>query len=302
MCDDKHTGRRKLLKASTAAGLGAIHLSGSAAGGKNRPDNEDHFNAENYVETEEYIYRRVQTSETEMLLRLDLEKGEAAFAEIKLAETKPDEGGSASITSLSEDEELKNQVRTMTGIESVTAAEDNDLNPEGPAEIVEATDGVSVASNGVIFEEVDVASEELGECGTIGYDDHYYYHIAMELGDYEFDDLGDAIAYGVVCDALFILVGSKSKTIKELLKKISDTPLIRAIPDSICAFIFGTVLDGVFSGGDGTVAFWDRESGGLISTSELVFGGSTLYDPSPSYIRNRGSEEEFTGVHTELFK
>jgi len=30
-----------------------------------------------------YIYRRVRDSETDMLLRFDLEKGEAKFAEIK---------------------------------------------------------------------------------------------------------------------------------------------------------------------------------------------------------------------------
>jgi len=39
--------------------------------------------AENYVEGENYIYRRVRDSETDMLLRFDLEKGEAKFAEIK---------------------------------------------------------------------------------------------------------------------------------------------------------------------------------------------------------------------------
>ncbi|RQG89064.1 hypothetical protein EA462_11845 [Natrarchaeobius halalkaliphilus] len=188
----------------------------------------------------------------------------------------------------------------MTGVgDPNVESVDTKLEAVDPVEIVDATEGVSIQSSGVIFQQVDVAEKYLGSCGTIGYDDHMYYHVAMELGDYKFDDLGDAIAYGVVCDALFILVGSKSKTIKQLLKKISDHPLIRTIPDSICAFISGTVLDGIFSGNDGTVAFWDRESGGTVSTSQLVFGGSGEYDPDPEDVIDKGPVEEFTGVHTE---
>lgn len=97
-------------------------------------------------------------------------------------------------------------------------------------------------------------------------------------------------------------MGKKSKTIKKILKKISDTPLIRGIPDSICGFIFGKVLDGIFSGGDGTFAFWDQESGKWVSTSKLAFGASDKYDPDPEEIRNKEPEKEFTGVHTEALK
>ncbi|RQG89061.1 hypothetical protein EA462_11830 [Natrarchaeobius halalkaliphilus] len=88
--DNNSRSRRNLLKKSGAIGLGAISLSGSAGAHDESVRNlhsEDDFKAENYVEREEFIYRRVQTAETEMLLRLDLGKGEAVFAEMKYART-----------------------------------------------------------------------------------------------------------------------------------------------------------------------------------------------------------------------
>lgn len=192
-----------MLKTSTATGFGALCLSGPAvANGERIGEQEDYFNAENYVETEEYIYRRVETPETKMLLRFDLEKGEATFAEIESMENQSDKSGFVSIAGSSEDEYLREQTRSMTTVGSVTAeSADGNLKAVDPAEIAKATEGIEVRSSGIIFQRVDVATEYLGDCGTIGYNNHYYYHVAMELGDYNFDDLGDVIAFAVVCDA-----------------------------------------------------------------------------------------------------
>ncbi|SFS45333.1 hypothetical protein [Halostagnicola kamekurae] len=302
MSDRNEMNRRNILKGATVAGIGSLCLSGSATANNNKSNEltgETDFSAENYVESDGYIYRRVDTAEAKMLLRFDLEKGEAVFAKMGSTNTTADESRSVSTVRSSEDEELRDQTRSMTAAENVTIqSTDSYLNPVKPEEIVEATKGIQLQSSGVIFEQVDVETEYIGDCGTVGYDEHNYYHVAMELGDYEFDDL-DTLGMGAVCDALFILVGKKSKTIKKLLKKISDTPLIRILPDGICALIFEDILDGIFSGGDGTFAVWDRESGGLISTPELAVGGSSEYDPEPSDLRDGGPEETYTGVHTE---
>ncbi|QCW03325.1 hypothetical protein [Natrinema pallidum] len=292
--------RRNVLKSSAVIGFGGISLTGSAtAQDEESKESElgENFDAEDYVKTEKYIYRRIQTAETDMLLRLNLKKGEAVFAEIESTMAKQD------ITASSKDENLREKTRSMTGVEIATAqSADAESGAVDPVDIAEATRGVDVASSSVIFKQVDVAEQHLGSCGTIAYDDHKYYHIAMELGDYDLDDLGHNLGYSVVCSALFTLVGSKSKTIKKILDTISDSNLIDGIPGTICGFIFGDVLDDIFSGGDGTVGFWDRETGGTISVSKLAFGGSSEYDPDPEDLRDNGPEEQFTGVHTELFR
>jgi len=233
-----------------------------------------------------------------MLLRFDLEKGEAKFAEIK-SQSDPQ----ALSTTSTSDDPLKKQTRSMTAASATVSIQSSNRN-DGiePSKIVDATQGVQTQSSGIIFQKVDVATDHLGDCGSVAYNNHKYYHVAMELGDYNFDDLGDAVAYGVVCDALFILVGSKSKALKKILKKMADTPLIRAIPDSICSFIFGTVLDGIFSGGDGTFALWDIDKNGWVNEPKLAVGGSSLYDPSPEYMRDNRKTNEYLGVHTGAFR
>jgi len=124
----------------------------------------------------------------------------------------------------------------------------------------------------------------------------------MHLQDYEFDDIGSVIGLAIVCDALFILVGKKSKTLKNILENIMETPLIRAIPDSICGFIFGKFLDRIFSNGTGTFGLWDYDTEGWLGTTpKLAFGGDSEYDPESSDVIDNGPVKQIPGTHISKF-
>lgn len=287
--------RRDVLRttgSAAIAGLGALGTSGTAVA----TEEEEHeaLEAENYIETEDYVYRRVVTANTDMLLKFHLNPGKVEFAEIR------SQSDSQALSSSTDTDPLKKQTRSITS-GSGTASQQSDvgeLNPADPSTIVDATQGYQTQSEGVIFEEVDVEVETIESCDSFtNYDDHMYYHVAMRLQDYSFDDLGDTIAFAVVCDALFILVGSKSKAFKKILEKIADTPLLRVVPDTVCGFIFGQVLDGIFSNGDGTFALWDKD-GSLLNEPKIAAGGSTEYDPDPQDMRDDHKAEELPGAHT----
>lgn len=308
---DNKLRRRNVLKgtSSAALGFGAISMTGSAAAngdsngsgvsnGLEKFETGD-FEAENYIETEDYVYRRVQTDETDKLLRFDIESGQVKFAEIKL------ESDSGERAETSGEGSLKEQTQQQTGFDKPSPSSTSSnikIDAVEPAEIVETTPGITVQNQGVIFEEVAVEHEQFADCDAFigGTNSHHYYHVAMRLQDYDFDDLGDVVGFAVVCDALFLLIGKKLKVLKKLLQKIQDSPLIGVIPGSICGFIFGDLLDGIFNNGDGTFALWDKE-GGWLNEPKIAFGGSSEFDPNPADVRNSGSIEEAPGVHTGTF-
>lgn len=253
------------------------------------------IDAETYVETGDYLYRRVRTAESDSLVRIEIESGEVTFAEVasksngKYIQTD-NIGGLKSQT--------KAAVSDSVESESHSAAEDK----PHPSQVVAGTNGVSAQDEGVIFERIDVEEEYLGGCGNVLYNGHRYFHISMELQDYGFDDLGDVVALGVVCDAVFQLVGKKSKTLKTILQKVRDTRFIRAIPDSICGFIFGTILDGIFSNGTGTFALWNYDTEDWWGTTpKLAFGGDSEYDPAPSDVINNGAKRYIPTAYTSKF-
>lgn len=299
MTEKNKFNRRRVLKSTgtTIAGFGAISGSATAEADEQSVGT---FNAENYIEGEKYTYRRVRTSVTDVLFRLNVKKGEAKFAEI---DSEP--GSQNTSTSSVEDEPLREQVEIMVSEsdpESMeSSSEDNRLNPTDPSEIIDETPGIQTQSSGTIFEKVDATAENIESCDSVLFSDHNYYHVAFELKDYDLDTIPKTVGWGAFCDALFYLVGSKSKVVKKALKALPDSltgKVGRGIPDSLCGILFGNILDGVFSGGDGTVALWDIDDDGWITEAKIAIGSSEVYDVDPDHIQDYGKVDEFTSLHT----
>jgi len=162
--------RREVLKTvgCTATGVSAINTTGTAAAddrNDNYPDTDKRVDAETYAEAGNYVYRRVQTTESDFLMRIDVDDGEVIFSEI-----------------IVDRDEKYTQAANIAGLKSQTKAEvsggiESDSfstvqKAPHPSQIVAGTNGVSVQEDGTIFKKVDVKEKYLGGCGNFLYNNH----------------------------------------------------------------------------------------------------------------------------------
>lgn len=306
---DNLINRRSVLKmsGSTVAGIGVIGGRVSADSEKGelekKKEESDYLETETYIEGEDLTYMRAKNSKKDLILRLDGKKGEAKFAEIK---------SNVEIETLSPestvDASLEDQVRSMTSdstavnMQSTTANNRQDsVNSVEPTAIVNEAQGVQAASSGTIFNKVDAEWEEdIGNCGSV-YNHHNYLHIAFELQTHDLDDIPSTVGWSMFCAALLHLVGKKVKIVKKILQSVPDGLIKKvggAIPSSLCGILFGRTLDNAFSGSDGTVALWDMDNNGPLTSPKLAVGASNIYDADPEYMREYRKTDQYQGIHT----
>lgn len=293
--------RRSVIKIIGSAIAGA-----SAVGGQASADTEQ--NESNYLETEVYVegenltYMRARSSKKDLLLRLDGEKGEAKFAEIDPA---------LSINTLSPEStinsSLRDQMRSMTldstavSVQSTAANSSLDkVRSIEPAIIVDEAKGIQTASSGTLFSRVDVTWDSyIGSCGSV-YNNHSYLHVAFEVQTYDLDTIPTTVGWAVFCTALLHLVGKKVQIVKKIMQKLPSAlakKVTGAVPASLCGVLFGRTLNNAFSGSNGTVALWDIDNNGPLTSPKLAVGASNIYDPSPGYMRNNRKVNQYLGIH-----
>lgn len=129
----------------------------------NGSDKGRKVDTETYVETDDYIYRRVRTTESDFLVRIEITSGEVTITEIaskseeKYVQTDNNGGLKA---------QTKAAVSGGVQSKSLSATESK----PHPGQIVAGTSGVSIQDEGVIFKRVDVEEEYLGGCGNFLYE------------------------------------------------------------------------------------------------------------------------------------
>ncbi|MEF8882360.1 MAG: hypothetical protein V5A34_07560 [Halapricum sp.] len=169
MKDRNNIYRRDILKkvGGTATGMSMMGTAGTAAadpkdGNGGHAGKGGEIDAETYVETGDYIYRRVRTAESDFLVRIEIESGEVTFAEVA---SKSDGKYIQTDNIGSLKSQTKAAVSGSVDSESLSTAE----NIPHPSQIVADTNGVSAQDEVVIFERIDVEEEYLGGCGNVLY-------------------------------------------------------------------------------------------------------------------------------------
>ncbi len=302
MSEESEINRRTIIKSTgtiAVSGFGFLGTSGSAVASSKQSTK---ISAENYVVSDNYLYRRMKTDNSDFLLKFELDRGKVTYAKMADNSVNKQEMANTKIASSEVSDPLKKKAISMTtgtsSSRSIQKSSSTGIKPVKPEEIVNATDGYQTQDIGGIFDRLIVIPTTLGNCDSwSGYNKHRYFHVGMELLNKTFHGLLKSIVSAAFCDILFQVIARKSKFAKNVLNAIPNSNLGRFIPDGICTWIVQNLIQHPLNGSIGAFGFWDHD-GSLLNEPKIAAGAVNEFNPHPQKMINNRTES-LPGAHME---